>query len=279
MKRRGTRRLAHRQRAVWADPQAMRRAAIERARLAKRSRRMRVQWAALQQACPDRGSRARLGRLIHRLMSEDRGVRESAVAELELATLLIRSGFDIRFLPESQARTADLEARLGAARLFVEVTALVGSGRHLHLETARRKPWDDPDDEAIGQGLIERLVARVAQKSKQLADYTTAPVLLALTVPPPDPALGLGEQAVDLKRLTGAVTLLLLSLRHVTAIVIALWTVHGTPTTAGVRLSNVHLVERSAQQAAYPRIRLLVTNPAAASPLDERQLAALKGLL
>ncbi len=278
MKRRSTRRRTHRQRAVWADPRAMRCAAAERAQLAKRSRRVHDQWAALQHACPDRGSRLRLSRLIHRLMSDDRGVRESAVAELELATLLIRSGFGIRFLPESQARTADLECRMGSERLFVEVTALVGTGRHLDLEATRRKSSDDPEDETIGQGLIERLVARVAQKAKQLADYT-APVVLALTVPPPDPTLRLGEQAVDLKRLVGTMTLLLLSLRHVTAVVIALWSVQGMPMTSGVRLSNVHLVERSVHQAAYPRIRLLVTNPAAAAPLDERQLAALKGLL
>jgi hypothetical protein len=256
----------------------MRRASIERAQLAKRSRRLHDQWAALQHACPDRGSRLRLGRLIHRLMSEDHGVRESAVAELELATLLIRSGFAIRFLPESQARTADLECHMGLDRLFVEVTALVGTGRYLGLEAARRRMEDDPDEEATGRGLIERLVARVAQKAKQLADYR-APVVLALTVPPPDPTLPPGERTVDVKRLAGAVTLLLMRLRHVTAVVIALWTVQGMPTRSGVRLSNVQLVERSVQQAAHPRIRLLVTNPAAAAPLDERQLAALRGLL
>ena len=282
MKRRGTRRRAHCQRAIWADPRAMRRAATERAQLAKWSRRVHDQWAVVQHACLDRGSRLRLSRLIHRLMSDDRGVRESAVAELELATLLIRSGFGIRFLPESQARTADLECRMGADRLFVEVTALVGTGRHLDLEAARRIASDDQDDDAVGLGLIERLVARVAQKAKQLADYT-APVVLALTVPPPDPARPLQERVqervIDLKRLTGALTVLLLRLRHVSGVMIALWTVQGMPTTSGVRLSNVQLVERSIQQSAYPRIRLLVTNPASASPLNEQQLMALKGLL
>lgn len=278
VKRRGSRRRPHRHLTVWGDSAATRRVAAERARLAKRSRRMHDQWAALHHLCADRGSRLRLSRLIHRLMSEDRGVRESAVAELELATLLVRSGFAIRFLPESQARTADLECRLGADRLFVEVTALVGTGRHLHLEAAKRQQLEDEDDDPVGQGIIERLVARVAQKAKQLSDYT-APVVLALTMPPPDPEHGLRNQEVDLKRLAGAVTLLLLSLTHLTGVVIALWEVKGAPMTSAVRLSNVHLVERSAQQAAYPRIRLLITNPAATAPLDEPQLTALKALL
>ncbi len=278
MTRRGPRRRSSRPFAIWGDSLSARRVAAERARLAKRSRRMHDQWAALHHLCPDRGSRLRLSRLIHRLMSEDRGVRESAVAELELATLLVRSGFAIRFLPESQARTADLECRLGASRLFVEVTALVGTGRHLHLEAAKRQLLEDPEDETVGQGIIERLVARVAQKAKQLSDYA-APVVLALTMPPPDPELGLRNQEVDLKRLAGAVTLLLLSLKHLSGVVIALWDVKGAPMTSAVRLSNVHLVERSAQQAAYPRIRLLMTNPAAAAPLAEAQVEALKALL
>ena len=51
----------------------------------------------------------------------------SALAELELATQLIRIGAKVTFLPESQARTADLECRLGRERFFVEVTAMVGS--------------------------------------------------------------------------------------------------------------------------------------------------------
>ena len=50
-------------------------------------------------------------------------VRESALAELELAVQLIRVGGKVTFLPESQARTADLECRLGRERLFVEITA------------------------------------------------------------------------------------------------------------------------------------------------------------
>jgi hypothetical protein len=211
-------------------------------------------------------------------MSDDRGVRESALAELELATLLVRSGFSIHFLPESQARTADLECRLGANRLFLEVTALVGTGRHLDLEAAKRRNEEDLDDEAIGQGTIERLLARIAQKAKQLADYT-APVVLAMTVPPPDPALRSRDQEVDLKRLAGAVTLLLLSLKHLTAVMISLWDVQGAPTTSGVRLANVQLIERSHHQAAYPRIRLLIRNPAASFPLNPDHLDALKGLL
>ncbi|WP_455389508.1 hypothetical protein, partial [Petrachloros mirabilis] len=78
-------------------------------------------WTALHRHCADQSSHLRLGRLVHRLTHYDYGVRESALAELELATQLIRVGARITFLPESQARTADLECRLGRERFFVEV--------------------------------------------------------------------------------------------------------------------------------------------------------------
>lgn len=67
--------------------------------------------------------RPRLGRLVRRLTHYDDGVRESALAELELATQLIRVGVRVTILSESKARTADLEYRLGRERFFVELLA------------------------------------------------------------------------------------------------------------------------------------------------------------
>ncbi|KXK01243.1 MAG: hypothetical protein UZ03_NOB001002277 [Nitrospira sp. OLB3] len=49
--------------------------------------------------------------------------------------------------------------------------------------------------------------------------------------------------------------------------------------TSAVRLKNVAIVERSRQQVGYPRLRLLVQNPAAAWPLTEGQREVFRGIL
>ena len=90
-------------------------------------------WRALHQHCADQSSHLRLARLFRRITHYDYGVRESALAELELATQLIRVGARVTFLPESQARTADLECRLARERFFVEITAMVGSADRRRL--------------------------------------------------------------------------------------------------------------------------------------------------
>lgn len=240
-----------------------------------------AQWSALHEICSDRASRNRLARLLARLTGTDRPALQSALAELELATLLVRAGFSVGFLPESQSRTADLECTLGQDRLFVEVTALVGSrSRPRGDSRAQKRKGDDgaeeePDD---GHVLISRLVSRISQKARQLVDYR-APVLLAMTVPRRDPARDRGTDEVDLKRLAGTVTVMLMLVRHISAVLLSFWDVKPSPARSGVRLANAHLVERPSHQAAYPRVRLLIRNPAASYPLRESQLKALKGLL
>lgn len=248
------------------------------AKLDRWSRRVKHQWVVLQDLCTDRGSRVRLGRLIHRLLSHDRGVRESALAELELATQLIRAGFTIRFLPEAQARTADLEGRRGETRIFFEVTALVGSGRHLGLAALQRRRHDEDGPRAVGQAVIDRLTARIAQKSKQLGDYA-APVMLAMSVPKHEPGVRPDEPIVDLKKLAGTVTVLLLGLKQLSGVLITLWDLEAAPVQSGIRLANVHLVERSRHQSASPRVRLLIANPGAEFPLETADLEVLNGLV
>src|SRR5262245_61645393 len=90
-------------------------------------------WTTLRQHCADQSSHLRLARLVRRITHYDYGVRESALAELELATQLIRVGARVTFLPESQARTADLECRVGRERLYVQITAMVGSAARPRL--------------------------------------------------------------------------------------------------------------------------------------------------
>lgn len=239
------------------------------------SRSLHERWSTLHRHCADQSSHLRLSRLVRRLTHYDCGVRESALAELELATQLIRTGVHVTFLPESQARTADLECRVGGERFFAEVTTMVGSAerqrlplRGLHL------------DEAIGQEedrgviLIHRVLARIRQKAKQLAGYCD-PVILGISIPRADLQ---GDRAtrpeaiwLDLKMLAGAVTVLLTSLRSISAVMIALWDVESLPSKAATRLANVELVERPRHQKTQPRVRLFILNPQALAPLSELQ--------
>jgi hypothetical protein len=247
------------------------------------SRDLEDRCMTLRQHCADQSSHLRLSRLVRRITHEDYGVRESALAELELATQLIRIGIKVFFLPESQARTADLECRLGRERFFVEITAMVGSADRQRLPLRGLLRDEEGIDETDrGMILIHRILARIQQKSKQLADYT-APVLLCISIPRADLR---GEHTsrseaiwLDLKALAGAVTLLLTKLPAVSAVLISFWDVVPMPEKAGIRLANVELVERSMQQRGYPRVRILVRNPAAGSPLSERQHKAFAHLL
>ncbi|MFO0699342.1 MAG: hypothetical protein U0236_08950 [Nitrospira sp.] len=247
------------------------------------SRELHDRWDTLHRHCLDQSSHLRLGRLIRRLTHADYGVRESALAEVELATQLIRVGGRLTFLPESRARTADLECRIGCERFFVEVTAMVGSAER------QRLPLRGLDlDEVIGQEedrgviLIHRILARIRQKAKQLADYCD-PVVLGISIPRADLR---GDRAtrseaiwLDLKILAGTVTILLTSLRSISAVMIALWDVEPLPSKAATRLANVEVVERPRHQKTQPRVRLLIHNPQALASLSELQRASICQIL
>ena len=247
------------------------------------SRDLEDRWTTLRQHCADQSSHLRLARLVRRITHYDYGVRESALAELELATQLIRVGARVTFLPESQARTADLECRLGRERFFVEITAMVGSAERQRLPLRGLLPVEEGIDETDrGVILIHRILARIQQKAKQLADYS-APVILCISIPRADLR---GEHTsrseaiwLDLKSLAGAVTLLLTKLHAMSAVLISFWDVVPMPARAGTRLANVELVERSTHQRGHPRVRMLIKNPAAGAQLTERQHEAFYHLL
>lgn len=239
-------------------------------------------WTTLNRHCADRSSHLRLGRLLHRLNHRDPGVQESALAELELAAQLIRVGTRVTFLPESQARTADLECHLGRERFFVEVTAMVGSAERRRLPLRGLLDEEGQDEEDRGVILIHRILARISQKAKQLADYCD-PVVLGISIPRAD-LKGLRQNRreeikLDLKQLAGAVTLLLQTLPHLSGVLITLWDVTPLPAQAATRLANVELVGRTKHQKGYPRVRLMVENPDASAPLSERQEEAFRQLL
>jgi hypothetical protein len=243
------------------------------------SRDLEERWSTLHRHCADQSSHFRLGRLVRRLTHYDYGVRESALAELELATQLIRVGARVTFLPESQARTADLECHLGRERFFVEVTAMVGSAERQRLPL-RGLMVDEElgEEEDRGVILIHRILARIQQKAKQLADYCD-PVLLSISIPRADlqgERIGRHETIrLDLKALAGSVTLLLTKYCHLSAVMISLWDVEPLPSKAGTRLANVELVERPKQQRGHPRVRVLIQNPGATASFSRLQEEAL----
>src|SRR5262245_58423430 len=239
------------------------------------SRDLEDRWTTLHRHCADQSSHLRLNSLVRRLTHGDYGVRESALAELELATQLIRVGARVTFLPESQARTADLECRVGRERLYVEITAMVGSADRQRLPLRGLLPDEEGIDETDrGVILIHRILARVQQKAKQLTDYAM-PVVLCISIPRADLR---GEHTsrakaiwLDLKSLAGALTVLLTKLRALSAVLISFWDVVPMPAKAGTRLGNVAIVQRSMHQRGHPRVRMLILNPAADAHLSEHQ--------
>lgn len=237
------------------------------------SRSLQDRWSTLHQHCVDQSSHLRLSRLVRRLTHYEYGVRESALAELELAAQLVRTGVDVTFLPESQARTADLECRVGQERFFVEVTTMVGSAERQRLPL-RGLDLDEVAGEEEDRGVIltHRILARIRQKAKQLADYCD-PVVLTISIPRADlqgDKPSRPEQIwLDLKTLAGLVTVLLVKVSTVSAVLISLWNVEPLPSKAGTRLANVEMIERAKYQKAHPRVRMLIHNPSAASALSE----------
>ncbi|MGZ9133363.1 MAG: hypothetical protein ACXW35_12485 [Nitrospira sp.] len=240
-------------------------------------------WNMLHRHCADQSSHLRVGRLVWRLTHYDYGVRESALAELEMATQLLRVGVRVTFLPESQARTADLECDLGRERFFVEVTAMVGSAARQRLPL-RGLDLDEVvgEEEDRGVILIHRILARIRQKAKQLADYCD-PVVLSISIPRADLQ---GEKNarseaiwLDLKALAGVVTVLLTKVPALSAVLISLWDVDPLPSRAAVKLANVELIERPKRQRSHPRVRMLIQNPNASAPLSESHDASIRQTL
>lgn len=247
------------------------------------SRHLTDHWNMLHRHCADQSSHVRLGRLLHRLTHYDPGVQESALAELELATQLIRVGARVTFLPESQARTADLDCLLGRERFFVEVTAMVGSAERRRLPL-RGIALDEEQGEEEDRGviLIHRILSRIQQKAKQLADYRD-PVILHISIPRADLRSGKNSRReeiwLDLKALAGSVTVQLTKLRHLSAALISFWDVEPLPSKATTRLANVELVERTKHQRTHPRVRILIKNSNAATALTEQQEDAFRQIL
>jgi hypothetical protein len=254
-----------------------------RKKLKKRLQEFDAQWHQLYDLCHDRESRTRLAELREQFERQQRGVSEPAQAEVEVAYSLTQAGFSIAFLQESEARTADLECWLDTNRLFVEITAIIPnpstrrSGRPgPPLDRAERFPEGDILQEAF----VRRLLARMAEKSRQLSRYC-APVLLAVTVPNDELLEGgpVVEEKLDLQRLAAMLTTTLSGIPQLSGVLLTCWNVPAELSRSNVRLSQTFWVTRSGADLALPRIRLLVVNAFATYALSGREIGALKATL
>jgi len=231
----------------------------------------------LTESCQDRGSRQRLTWLAQQSLSPKRPVREAAKAEMELALWLVEVGFTVAFLPESEIPTADLECYWGEDRVFVEVTVIVGQRVLLkkgpfspEILDQDHEEWDD--EKVLGR----RIVARIAEKARQLSAYC-APVLLAITVKNAEPVQGRSNNhdQVDLKRLVGVLVSTFPQVPQVSGVLLTLWDIQPAESMANIRLTNFHIMERPGQGNGAPRVRMLGWNPAAHYPMESAVIQVL----
>lgn len=138
------------------------------------------------------------------------------------------------------------------------------------------------EEEDRGVILTHRVLARIRQKAKQLADYCH-PVVLSISIPRADLQ---GDKAsrpepiwLDLKAFAGLVTVLLTRISTLSAVLISLWDVEPLPSRSAVKLANAEVIERPRHQKTQPRVRMLIHNPSAASALSEWQQDAFRQLL
>ena len=252
-------------------------------KLKKRLQEFDAQWHQLYELCPDQESRSRLAELREQFERQKRGVSEPAQAEVEVAYALTQAGFSIAFLQESDARTADLECWLDTNRVFVEITAIIPnpssrrSGRP-GSETDAEGPFLDGDIRQ--EAFARRLLARLAEKSRQLSRYC-APVVLAVTVPN-DELLEkeqLIEEKLDLQRLAAMLTTTLAGIPQLSGVLLTCWNLPAELSRSNVRISRAYWVTRSGADPTLPRIRLLVVNGFATYPLSGQEIRALKATL
>jgi len=242
------------------------------------------QWRHLNRTCGDPASRARLSWLREQFVRHRRGVSDAAQAEVDLASLFLRAGFSVSFLPESWVRTADLECYLGHDRLFVEVTVIVPTERRTHNFSGRRLigryEGKTQEDDAVDKLLVKRIIARITEKARQL-HYYCAPVILAITVPGQEKVMGSKSPkwVVDLKRLSGVLALTFPQVTQLSGVLLTFWDIQPLESKSNVRLNTINLVERASVGVLLPRVRLFASNPTARYPLPDAAKLAVNDVL
>lgn len=160
---------------------------------------------------------------------------------------------------------------------------MVGSAERRRLPVREILTGEESGEEIDrGAVLTHRILARIRQKAKQLADYCD-PVVLSISIPRADlrgERDGRREQVqVNLKVLAGSVTVDLTKLRHLSAVLLSLWDVEPLPSQAALRLANVEVIERTKHQRTHPRVRMLIQNPSASAPLSESHEVSIRQTL
>ena len=241
------------------------------------------QWRHLHRTCGDPASRARLSWLREQFVRHRRGVSDAAQAEVDLASLFLRAGFSVSFLPESWVRTADLECYLGHDRLFVEVTVIVPSERRTQgfpkVQPIGGEDGNGLEDDAE-KLLVKRIIARITEKARQL-HYYCAPVILAITVPGQEKVVGSKSPkwVVDLKRLSGVLALTFPQVTQLSGVLLTFWDIQPLESKSNVRLNTISLVERASVGVLLPRVRLFASNPTARYPLPDAARLAVNDAL
>ncbi len=241
------------------------------------------QWEALHRTCRGPENQARLKKLGYEMTQWPKSHAVSALAEVETAFFLAQAGFSVSFLEASGGRTADLECYDGAHRFFTEITVIqstLGSSRKREGGGIYSHQAVDSFDQFFEQALVKRLLARMAEKGKQLQHYC-APVLLAVCVPDDvgDRVQKREIPSLDLQRLSAMIVGAAGGIPQISAILLTFWKASARESRNEIRIQQVSWVTRPACELDLPRIRLMAQNPCAQYPLTPQEVRAVQRAL
>ncbi|MGD9851276.1 MAG: hypothetical protein AB7T38_08410 [Nitrospirales bacterium] len=241
------------------------------------------EWARVSSVCTDPESQSRLMDLRQQLERSTEKEAASSRAEIQTAHFLIQAGFSVAFLEASGGRTADLQCYAGSHRFFVEITviqstqSLVGKAA---FSRASSEILSETGDDFFEHVFVRRLLARMAEKAKQLKRYC-APVLLAVSVP--DVLSDKGRSGpvppLDLQRIAGMLVGVLAEVPQFSGILLTCWNAPAQEIRNPIRIRQVHWVTRPPNDSLHPRIRLLANNVFASYEMTAREIRILKEAL
>lgn len=242
------------------------------------------QWGELSTLCTDRESQRRLMVLYRHLTHRTEKIAEtSSQAEVETAHFLTQAGFSVAFLEAAGGRTADLQCYSGGHRFFVEITVIQSTPSSFHHRRHTRAASTillETEDDIFEQAFVRRLLARMAEKAKQMDRYC-APVLLAVSVPdvPMERPQYSSFVPLDPQRIAGMVVGVLAEMPQFSGLLLTVWKAPTQELRNPIRIRQVHWVTRPPNQTRRPRIRLLATNPYARYRLTAGEIRLIKEAL
>lgn len=251
----------------------------------KSSRQQSVfqEWARVSSICTDAESQIRLRVLRQQLDRFSEKEVASSQAEIQTAHFLIQAGFSVSFLESSGGRTADLQCYAGSHRFFVEITVIQSTQSVVGKAAFSRASFDilsETGDDFFEHVFVRRLLARMAEKAKQLERYC-APVLLAVSVPDvlTDKGRAGSVPPLDLQRIAGMLVGVLAEVPQFSGILLTCWNAPAQEIRNPIRIQQVHWVTRPLNDSLHPRIRLLANNVFATYEMTAREIRILKEAL